>query len=125
MNFNKVKTTPNAVENRGDTYLSASLSVVSVRRPLLAPALLLSGAFVGYAAAFIDLLTASEVASILICSAILIFVSSQIGQLKLLSRDLRGSPLSNVSWDYYPRLQKRRHEIVSSLNTSQTGGNHG
>ncbi|MGJ8527446.1 hypothetical protein [Maritalea sp.] len=114
----------NAVVTNKDSFLLASLSVVSVRRPFIAPSLMLCGLLVGYAAVFADLLYPLEIVSILCASTVALFLSSQIGQLKLLSRDLRGSPLGDVLWGRYSSLQCKREEIVSSLYASQLGDHH-
>lgn len=110
-----------AVITHRDSYLLKNLSVVSVRRPFLGGAILLGGAFAGFSAAFFDLLYPDEVATIFCLSITALIAGTQIGQLKLLSRDLRGSELSDAIWGQYASLNRIRSQIVQSLDTSIEG----
>jgi hypothetical protein len=62
--------------------------------------------------AFADLLYASEMIGFAIAIALIVIAGAQIGQLKLLSRDLRGSDLSDAVWGQYRHLHAIRREIV-------------
>lgn len=106
-----------AVVTHRDSYLLKNLSVVSVRRPFLGGAILLGSAFAGFSLAFFDLLYFNEVATIVGLSTVVLFASMQVGQLKLLSRDLRGSELTGVIWGQYSSLNLIRAQIVQSLDT--------
>lgn len=123
MIFGFVEVKQNAVETHRDSYLLDNLSVVSVRRPFLGGAMLLSTAFSAFGLAFGDLLFNSEIATICGFSAIAILTGAQIGQLKLLSRDLRGSELSGVIWGRYTSLNRVRSEIVDKLGSCDRGSN--
>lgn len=118
MILGSVKVNKNAVVTHRDSYILANLSVVSVRRPFLAGAMLLGGAFVGFGMAFGDLLYNHEIATITITSITAILVGSQVGQLSLLSRDLRGSELSGAVWGRYSSLQTIRTDIVTALHAA-------
>lgn len=104
-----------AITTHRDSYLLSNLSVVSVRRPFLASSIFLSGAFGGFGLAFSDLLYANEILAIAGFSAASVFLGSQIGQLSLLSRDLKGSELSSAVWGWHSTLQSIRMDIVSAL----------
>ena len=104
-----------AVITHRDSYLLSNLSVVSVRRPFLASSVFLSAAFGGFGLAFGDLLYANEILAIVGFSAAAVFLGSQIGQLSLLSRDLKGSELSSAVWGWHSGLQAIRMDIVSAL----------
>jgi len=121
MIIGSVKIGNGAVVTHRDSYLIANLSVVGVRRPYLAGAMLLGGAFSGFGFAFIDLLYANEIISIAGMSFAAIIAGSQIGQLSLLSRDLKGSELSGAVWGRHSSLQRIRMEIVSALHTEPKG----
>jgi len=108
-----------AVVTHRDSYLLKSLSVVSVRRVFLAPAILFGAGFTGFGIAFSDLLYQGEITAILVASFVAIIAGTQIGQLKLLSRDLRGSELSGVIWGRYSHLNHARSQIIQKLSTAQ------
>jgi len=111
-----------AVSTHRDSYLLSSLTVVSTRRPFLGAAILLGASFCAYALAFLDLLYPSEIITIVGAAFGFVVASSQIGQLSLLSRDLRGSELSGVIWGRYAALNKVRSDIVKRLGSLPPGG---
>ena len=110
-----------AVVTHRDSYLLKSLSVVSVRRPFFGGAILLGTSFGGFSIAFGDLLFPGEIAVILGLSTFAFIAGVQVGQLKLLSRDLRGSELADVIWGQYSSLNHIRSKIVHSLDTGAEG----
>ncbi len=110
-----------SVSTHRDSYMLSSLTVVSTRRPFLGTAILLGSGFCAYALAFIDLLYTSEIATIFGVAIIFVLAASQVGQLSLLSRDLRGSELSGAIWGQYAALNKVRADIVQKLDNSETG----
>lgn len=105
-----------------DSYILKNVSVVSVRRPLLGPSLLLAGAFLAFGAGFYDLLYPQERAAIAGFCLLAIIGGSQIARLTLLSRDLKGSELSDAIWGSRRRLQQKRAEIVAAIRASRSGG---
>ncbi|SDE90279.1 hypothetical protein SAMN05421538_11437 [Paracoccus isoporae] len=115
MIMGSVIVTPRAVQTHRDSYLLAHLSVVSVRRPFLPTALIFSGGGIAFALAFSDLLYLHEIAFLAggICLALL--TGLVVGQIQLLSRDLRGSELSGMVWGSYRHLNRLRREIVRVL----------
>lgn len=117
MIFGTVDVEDDAVVTHRDSYLLAQLSVVSVRRPFLAPGLLTAAGFGGFALNFGDLLYLEEIATATGLAAFSLFLGIGVGQLKLLSRDLRGSELSDAVWGSYGHLNRVRTEIVARLKT--------
>lgn len=117
-----VNVTEKAVITHRDSYLVDSLSVVSVRRPFFGAALMLGFGFGGFGIAFLDLLYTGEIAIIGIASTLAVLLGAQVGQLKLLSRDLRGSELSGVIWGKYSSLNQIRSDIVTQLSAKAQGG---
>ena len=79
----------NAVITHRDSYLLKNLSVVSVRRPFLAGAMLLGAGLGAFGIQFADLLYTNEIFSIAGMAIIGIFAGTQIGQLSLLSARLK------------------------------------
>lgn len=119
--FGYIKVKGGSVNTHRDSYLLANISVVSVRRPFLGGAALLAGCFLSFSLAFVDLLYPKEIASIIGLSVLAVLISSQLGQLSLLSRDLRGSELSSAVWGHYGTLNQVRAEIVEKLDISPNG----
>lgn len=109
-----------SVETHRDSYLLDTLTVVSVRRPFLAGGVMFGGGFAGFALMFADLLYAHEMALIGSVALIVLWLGWQAGQLKLLSRDLRGSELSGVIWGRYADLNAARSKIVRALGARRT-----
>jgi len=104
-----------AVNTHRDSYLLKSLTVVSVRRPFIEGGMLFGTGYAGFILAFGDLLFWYEIALTLVAAGTALFLGFRIGQLKLLSRDLRGSELSGVIWGSYAELNGIRRNIVLAI----------
>lgn len=107
--------TNDVVTTHRDSYLLGSLTVVSVRRPILIPSLMVGLSGAAFGLAFADLLFMSEIAAIGIIASGAIFLGIQLGQLKLVSRDLKNTELSSAVWGQYHDLQHHRHAIVEGV----------
>ena len=112
MIFGYVTLDDGALITHRDSYRLESLSVVSVRRPLLAPAILFGLA--GFTLAFVDSLYLYEMCMLAGLIAAGVKSAMWLGQLKLLSRDLRGSDLSDVIWGSYDELNRKRRKIMAA-----------
>lgn len=110
-----VRVEENAVITHRDSYLLDTLTVVSVRRPFLMPGAVFGIAFFGFAVMFMDLLWAHEIVLTLTGSVAVPLIAGQVGQLKLLSRDLRGSELSDAVWGRHTDLNRVRVRIVRAM----------
>jgi len=115
MIIGSVRVSDKAIITHRDSYMIAPLTAVSVRRPFLGANLLMGGGFLGFIYAFFDLLYFSEILFIAVLSALIIAAGIKIGQLKLLSRDLRGSELSDAIWGHYDELNEVRARVASKL----------
>jgi hypothetical protein len=104
-----------SVDTHRDSYRLDTLTVVFVRRPFLAGGLLFGGGLAGFAAAFGDLLYLHETALTLTVAGLGLAFGWQAGQLKLLSRDLRGSDLADVIWGRYADLNLVRMRIAHAM----------
>uniref|UniRef100_A0A2A4Z3B5 Uncharacterized protein n=1 Tax=OCS116 cluster bacterium TaxID=2030921 RepID=A0A2A4Z3B5_9PROT len=113
----------NAVITHRDSYVLNNLSVISVRRPFLGSAFLLGTAFSGFVCSFSDLLYQNEIITIISISAASMVAGWNVGQLKLLSRDLRGSELSGAIWGSFSDLNLTRTKIVMQLSKIDEGEN--
>lgn len=114
-----VTVTDDAVITHRDSYLLGSLTVVSVRRPILIPSLMVGLSGAAFGVAFSDLLFISEIAATAIIASGAIFLGIQLGQLKLVSRDLKNTELSSAVWGQYHDLQHHRHAIVEGVRNSK------
>lgn len=104
-----------AVETHRDSYLLDNLTVVSVRKPFLAGGLLFGLGFVGFTLVFGDLLFMHEIGMTLGASLGALVAGLSLGQMKLLSRDLRGSEISTVIFGSFGELNKKRRDIVRAI----------
>lgn len=110
-----------AVTTHRDSYLLDKISVVSVRRPFLSGAVLFAIAGFAFSYSFNDLLFAGEIITTSGFSACAMIAGIQIGQLKLLSRDLRASPLGDAIWGHYGTLNAVRMQIAGKLQELDAG----
>lgn len=123
MIFGTVRLEDGAVTTHRDSYLIDTLTVVSVRRPVLAPALLTGGGLAAFTVSFAGLLYPGELATISAASLTVLLTGWQLGQLKLLSRDLRGSELSGAVFGRYADLNRIRREIAKAIKNRNEGVN--
>ncbi len=110
-----VEITNEAIITHRDSYLLQNLTVVSVRRPFLAPALLVGVAFTVFCLGFMDLLYADETIVAISLASASIIAGMRLGRLQLLSRDLKNTELSGAIWGDHNALQKIRIQIVEAM----------
>ena len=115
MILGSVNITKRAVSTHRDSYLLENLSVVSVRRPFLPGTIIIGGGLAGFALGFADLLYVHELVVLAGLLVMALVFGMQAGQLKLLSRDLRGSELSGAIWGQYAELNQIRMQIIDAL----------
>ncbi|MCF6317109.1 MAG: hypothetical protein L3J30_12690 [Marinosulfonomonas sp.] len=118
MIIGSVEIDTSSVNTHRDSYLLPSISVVSVRRPFLAGAVMCAVGFGGFSFAFGDLLYPGEIKAIIGGIAVALFAGVWLGQLKLLSRDLRNSELSGAIWGSYGHLNRIRREIITAMRSA-------
>lgn len=124
MIFGTVRVTDSVVETHRDSYMLGSLTGISVRRPLLPGGLLFAGGGAGFGLTFADLLYPSEICAVSALSLADVALGFGIGQIQLLSRDLRGSELACMIWGTYGHLNRIRRDIGEAL-SSRKGKGHG
>jgi hypothetical protein len=115
MIFGSVRVAGKSVETHRDSYLLSHLTVISVRRPLLAGGCLFASGGAAFALSFGDLLYPGEIAALAGFSLSAVLTGFIVGQIQLLSRDLRGSELSCMIWGSYGHLNRIRREIGNAL----------
>lgn len=121
MIFGYAKISGGMLETRRRSYVLSSLKAVSTELPFFVPVIALSIALIGFIISFADLLYWHEIAAILAGIFVAIAVASQIGQLKLLSRELNGNELSGAVWGQISDLNKIRSDIAQKIDHSHTG----
>lgn len=115
MIFGSVRVAGKSVETHRDSYLLSHLTVISVRRPLLGGGCLFATGGTAFALSFSDLLYPGEIAALCGFSLCAVLAGFVVGQIQLLSRDLRGSELSCMIWGSYGHLNRIRREIGNAL----------
>ena len=110
----KVDASGQAVHTHRDTYLIASVSVISVRRPFLPLAVTMALGLAGFGLAFHELLWTWEKVAIAGLCLLALTAGWHIGLLQFLSRDLRGSDLMAAVFGSYGHLNALRAEISAA-----------
>lgn len=113
MIFGSLDIDDQAVQTHRDSYLIAGLSVISVRRPFLPVCLVIAAGTGGFGTAYFDLWWPSERFGIAATCAAALLLGWKLGQLQLLSRDLRGSELAGAIYGTYGHLNRLRQQIVA------------
>lgn len=114
-----IDTERGTIDTHRDSYKFDMVSVVSVRRPFFFSGGALAVGLAAFAWAFSDLLYPHELTGIASASMVLAVAGVQIAQLKLLSRDLRGSELSDAVWGQYGQLNAIRRKIAWAITSSR------
>ena len=110
-----VHITKASVQTHRDSYLLRNLSVISVRRPFFGGSVLFALGGSGFGLAFADLLYLHEMIGLGTTIAVCLGLGVKLAQIQLLSRDLRGTELSQMIWGSYGHLNRIRAEIVAAL----------
>ncbi len=116
-----ITVTDKAVSTHRDSYLLDRISVVSVRRVFLPSSILTVTGLATFCAAFSDLLYPAEILAMAGISALTLIAGTQVGQLKLLSRELSGNELGDVIWGRYAALNAVRLQIAGKLQDPHGG----
>jgi len=116
MIFGDFHLSDNAIHTHNDSYVLSNITTVSARRPFLGASFMLSMLIMLFALSFIDLLFVHELVIIASSILTLLFLGFWLGQLQLLSRDLRGSELGTAVWGSYEHLNRIRREIADAVN---------
>lgn len=111
----RINTALGTLETHNDDYILRNVTAVSVRRPVLAPGAAAAIGLGGFVAVFADLLYLQESASLAGIACLSLLAGWEVGQLKLLSRDLRQSDLSGVIWGRYRALNAKRRGIIKAV----------
>ncbi|WP_373354486.1 hypothetical protein [Pseudoroseicyclus sp. CXY001] len=114
MIFGKLFIGPSALHTHNDSYRLEDLSVISTRRPFFAAGLIVATMLGGFAWSFADILYPGEIKTALAVIGLAVTGGLCIGQLTLVSRDLRGSKLSDSVMGTYRHLNRMRPQILEA-----------
>jgi len=122
MIFGELHLSETALHTHNDSYVLQGISAVSTRRPLLSTGLMIGGLTATFNVSFFDILYTPEIA-VLSATALLSVVGGLfIGQLRLVSRDLRGSPIADAVFGTYGHLNRLRPQIADAVERAKAGG---
>ncbi|TPW33121.1 hypothetical protein FJU08_00700 [Martelella alba] len=122
MIFGSLSIDGGVIHTHRDSYLIKGLSVISVRRPFLPTGLLIAASIGGFGLAYGDLLHPGERIIIALIALAALGGGWTLGQLQLLSRDLRGSELSGAIYGSYGHLNRLRRQIVAAKHGDRPEG---
>ncbi|MCF6277217.1 MAG: hypothetical protein L3J16_00490 [Anaerolineales bacterium] len=121
MIFGKFHLGKTALHTHNDSYVLQGISAVSTRRPFLSTGLMIGALTATFTISFMDILRPTEI-TILTATALLSVVGGLfIGQLRLVSRDLRGSPIADAVYGTYGYLNRLRPQIADAVERAKTG----
>lgn len=122
MVFGKLHLTADTLTTHNDSYVLSGLSAVSTRRPFLSSAIAMAALLILLGLGTIDILYAGEMLLIAASAGLFLGLGLTIGQLRLVSRDLRGSPIADAVYGTYGHLTRERLKIAVAVQASNRGG---
>ncbi len=122
MIFGKLDIGQKTLTTHNDTYVLSGISVISTRRPFLSAGLMISALSALFIVSFSNILFVGEIITLTGLSAISLWVGICIGQLRLISRDLAGSPVADAVYGTYRHLNRCRPVIADAIDRAKTGG---
>lgn len=121
MIFGKLSLGANALHTHNDSYVLQSVSAVSTRRPFLSSAVAVSAFLTLFGVGFVDILYGEELLALAIFVSVALTLGLTIGQLRLVSRDLRGSPIADAVYGTYGHLNRLRPQIADAVERAKAG----
>ena len=114
MIFGKLTLSDTALHTHADSYMLETITAVSTRRPFLSAGLIIGGLSALFGLSFGDLLYPEEITALAVIGTLALTGGWGIGQLQLVSRDLKGSPIADAVYGTYPHLRRLRPQIVAT-----------
>jgi hypothetical protein len=121
MIFGKLDLGATALHTHNDSYVLAGITAVSTRRPLLSAGLMVGALSATFTLSFADILYPAEITVLTIAATLSAGGGLVIGQLRLVSRDLRGSPTADAVYGSYPHLNRMRPLIADAVERAAKG----
>lgn len=114
MIFGSLSVDHQAVHTHRNSYLLDTLTVIAVHRPLLPLGAVMALGVGGFGLAFHNILYGHELGLIFVICLLAVTIGWSLGQLQLISRDLRGTEQMGAVFGSYQHLNALRHEIVAA-----------
>jgi len=121
MIFGQIHISDNAIHTHNDSYILSNITTISARRPFLGAGCMIAVLISAFGGSFFDLLKPTELITIAVGTGACLFLGFWLGQLQLLSRDLRGSVLGTAIWGSYRHLNRIRRQVADAINHTQGG----
>ena len=121
MIFGTLKLRGNSLKTRNDVYVLDGISVVSTRRPFFSTGISLAGLLTLFGIGTVDLLYAGELILLVSLAVTSLTFGLIIGQLRLVSRDLRNSPIADAVYGTYGHLSRERLKIAAAVQQARKG----
>lgn len=121
MIIGKLEIGDTALHTHNDSYVLGGISAVSTRRPFLTTGFMIGGLCTVMGLGFYDILFPGELLALASIAVTSILVGAAIGQLRLVSRDLRGSPIADAVYGTYSELNRKRREIAAAVERANAG----
>lgn len=122
MILGKLRLGETALHTHNDSYVLQGISAVSTRRPFLATGVMIGALTSTFTTSFLDILYPTEI-TVFAATALLSVVGGlTIGQLCLVSRDLRGSPIADAVFGTYGHLNRLRPQMADAVERAKAGG---
>lgn len=122
MIFGKLNLGTKTLTTHNDSYVLEGISVVSNRRPFLTSGLMVGALSALFIVSFRDILYLGETVALTCLLVLSLWSGLQIGQLRLISRDLRGSPVADAVYGTYGHLNRLRPAIADAIERAKSGG---
>lgn len=120
MIFGTLNLTQTALHTHNDSYVLVGIKGVSARRPFLSSGVFVGGLLGLFGIAFTDILTSSELGALAVTAGLSLWAGFGVGQLRLVSRELSGSPIADVVYGSYRHLNRLRRQIADAIETAKS-----
>lgn len=115
MVFGTLELSSTSLTTHNDVYVLDGIRLVSTRRPLLSSCMTFAGLLAIFGLGTFDLLFTGELLLLLCLITSSVALGLNLGQLRLVSRDLRGSPMADAVYGTYGHLKHERLRIADAM----------
>lgn len=122
MILGKLRLGETALHTHRDSYVLQGISAISTRRPFLSTGLMIGALTATFTISFFDILYTTEITVLTTTTLLSVVGGLTIGQLRLVSRDLRGSPIADAVFGTYGHLNRLRPQIADAVERAKAGG---
>ena len=112
MFFDTARIKGNTLLTHRSSFLLERITAADIQRPLLSISIIPAMGGCTFCLAFMDILYAGEIVTIIGGIVATLICTASVGQLKLVSGDLRGSEVSGAVWGRYRHLKSIHQDIT-------------